>query len=113
MFGISVGDGKPTPYEVFPGGSGRWDHRFQYRLRWTMEPYSLSPDVSSPAKLLRGCPLSDRRGHPKVTPARISLIAWPFVSSWRNATSKDSLSVIFQIAPNMSETVSDRPNSFS
>ena len=69
--------------------------------------------VSNPAKLFAGCPLSDRRGNPKVTPARISLIAWPFVSSWRNATSKDSLSVIFQIAPIMSETVSDRPNSFS
>jgi SRSO17 transposase len=37
----------------------------------------------------------------------------PFVSSWRNATSKDSLSVTFQIAPIKPETVSGRPNSFS
>ncbi|WP_292609979.1 hypothetical protein [Nitrobacter sp. 62-13] len=62
---------------------------------------------------LRAEVLSGGKGNPNVNPARSSLTAWPFVSAWRNATSNDSLSVAFQIAPINPDTVSDRPNSFS
>ena len=56
---------------------------------------------------------SKRIGTAKVSPARTSLTAWPLVSAWRKATSKESLSLTCQIRPTSPETVSSRPNSFS
>src|SRR6516164_1353691 len=56
---------------------------------------------------------SKRSGTANVNPALTSSTEWPLVSACRYATSKESLSLTFQISPTSPETVSSKPNSLS